>query len=412
MRRAALTAAAIAAIGLVAGCGSSAKTSSDAAATKKATGTPIVIGTVGGFTGAQASSQGGVPKALQAWADNVNATGGINGHPVNLIVKDLGDNLAGGLTAVKELVEQDHVVAIVGEQDNGDSSWASYIQSTGVPVIGGLGIDLPFVQNPDFFAAGTNTFALLFGLQMLAKQNGPKLGVLYCAESPQCAGSVTLNQGIARATGLQIPVNIKISATAPDYTAVCQQLKSSGVQSYFIADGSAIVLRVAQQCVQDGLTAKMVSFDGSVTANWSSNPAINGMTAVEDDAPWFDSSTPAMQQFHTVITKYAPSLGDLLGPNTFYSYVAGKLFEKAVSSIPSGSPITPASIKSALYSLKGETLGGIAPPLTYTQGQAALINCYFEMGQSNGQFTTVNGLSTSCAPDALVNAIVSSLPKS
>lgn len=411
MRGRALTAlAAIAVLGLTAGCGSSGKTTAGATSAK-ATGTPIVIGTVGGFTGAQASSQGGVPKALQAWVSAVNATGGINGRPVKLIVKDLGDNLAGGLTAVKELVEQDHVVAIVGEQDNGDASWASYIESTGVPVIGGLGIDLPFVQNPDFFAAGTNTFALLFGLQMIAKQNGPKLGILYCAESPQCAGSVTLNQGIARATGLQLPVNIKISATAPDYTAVCQQLKSAGVQSYFIADGSAIVLRVAQQCVQDGLTAKMVSFDGSVTANWTSTAAINGMTAVEDDAPWFDSSTPAMQQFHTVINKYAPDLGNLLGPNAFYSYVAGQLFQKAVSSIPSGTAVTPASIKAALYTLKGETLGGIAPPLTFTQGQPALVNCYFEMGQSNGQFTTPNGLSTTCAPDALVNAIVASLPK-
>ena len=412
MRGRTLTAlAAIAALGLTAGCGSNGK-SSAGATSSKTSGTPIVIGTVGGFSGAQASSQGGVPKALQAWASSVNASGGINGHPVRLIVKDLGDNLAGGLTAVKELVEQDHVVAIVGEQDNGDASWASYVASTGVPVVGGLGIDLPFVQNPDFFAAGTNTFALLYGLQMVAKQNGPKLGILYCAESPQCAGSVTLNQGIARATGLQLPVNIKISATAPDYTAVCQQLKSAGVQSYFIADGSAIVLRVAQQCVQDGLTAKMVSFDGSVTANWASTAAINGMIAVEDDAPWFDTSTPAMRQFHSVISRYAPDLGNLLGPNTFYSYVAGQLFQKAVSSIPSGTAVTPASVKAALYTLKGETLGGIAPPLTFTPGQPALVNCYFEMGQSNGQFTTPNGLSTSCAPDALVNAIVASLPKS
>jgi branched-chain amino acid transport system substrate-binding protein len=112
------------------------------------------------------------------------------------------------------------------------------------------------------------------------------------------------------------------------------------------------------------------------------------------------------------VNKYAPGLGDLLGPNTFYSYVAGQLFQKAVSSIPSGTAVTPASIKTALYSLKGETLGGIAPPLTFTQGQPALVNCYFQMGQSGGQFTTPKGLSTTCAPDALVNAIVGSLPKS
>ncbi|HMC38643.1 MAG TPA: ABC transporter substrate-binding protein, partial [Acidimicrobiales bacterium] len=164
MRTRALTALALtAALGLAAGCSSSGKSTGATGGTTATTGaattaaaTPIEIGTVGGFTGAQASSQGGVPKALEAWASAVNASGGINGHPVHLIVKDLGDNLAGGLTAVKELVQQNHVVAILGEQDNGDGSWASYIQSTGVPVVGGLSIDLPFVQNPDFFASGSN----------------------------------------------------------------------------------------------------------------------------------------------------------------------------------------------------------------------------------------------------------------
>ncbi|HMC38377.1 MAG TPA: hypothetical protein VKI19_01865, partial [Acidimicrobiales bacterium] len=103
--------------------------------------------------------------------------------------------------------------------------------------------------------------------------------------------------------------------------------------------------------------------------------------------------------------------GNLLGPNAFYAYVSGKLFEKAVSAIPSGTAITAASIKTALYTLKNETLGGLAPPLTFTSGQPDLVNCYFVFGQSAGQFTTPSGLSTTCAPAPLVSAIVSSLPK-
>ena len=390
---------------------SPAATSSPSGQGSSGSAAPIVIGTVGAFTGPESSSEAGVPQVLTAWADQVNAAGGINGHPVKLIIKDLGANLAGGQQAVRELVQSDHAVAIVGEEDNGDASWAKYVESTGVPVVGGLSLDLPFVQNPDFFASGSNGFALIYGVQTEAKRNGPKLGILYCAESPQCAAAVSLNQGVARVTGVQIPVDIKISATAPDYTAVCEQLKSSGVQSYFVADNSAVVLRVASQCKADGLTAKMVAEDGEFTVSWAQQPQVNGMLAAEADAPFTDSSVPALQKFQDAIKKYAPNIGNELGPNAFYAYVAGVLFQTAVAAIPAGTAITPQSVKQGLYTLKNNTLDGLAPPLTFAPGKPAMINCFFTMGLSNGQFTTPVGLQTSCAPSAFVSAIIATLPK-
>jgi branched-chain amino acid transport system substrate-binding protein len=399
----------------IAGCGSSGNKpasspssgSSTATGSSAATGSEIVIGSLGEYSGAQSSSQGGVGKVLQAWASWVNAHGGVSGgHPVKLIVKDLGDNLTGGLAAVKELVEQDHAVAIVGEQDNGDSTWASYAQGKGVPVIGGLSLDLPFVTNPDFFSSGTNIIAAFYGTQVLAKTIGTKMGVLYCAESPQCAGLETIHRALAASTGLQIPVAAKVSATAPNYTAVCQQLKSAGVQSVFTGDGSAIVVRIAHECAADGLTAKQVNADGTITSGILKEPAMDGLLSAEVDAPFFDTSTPATQEMQQAITKYAPNLGDLWGPDASYSWVAGKLFEKAVSAIPAGTAITSQSITAGLYTLKNETLGGLAPPLTFNPGKPNVINCYFVVGVSAGKFTEPQGLKTDCAPDNVIAAVL------
>ena len=395
-----------------AACSSSSGSAASAAgAAASSSASPIVIGTVGSFSGPEGSSQAGVPQALTAWADQVNAAGGIHGHPVKLIIKDLGANLAGGQQAVRELVQGDHVVAIVGEEDNGDASWAQYVQGTGVPVVGGAPIDLPFVQNPDFFASGANSFAMTYGFQVMARKNGPKLALLYCAEAPQCANEILKNQGMARASGIKIPVDIKISATAPDYTAVCEQLKSSGVQSYFVADNSAVVLRLASQCKADGLTAKMVAEDGVFTVAWENQPQVNGMLAAEADAPFTDSSVPAVAKFQDAIKKYAPNIGSELGPDAYYAYVAGVLFQTAVQAIPAGAAITPQAVKQGLYTLKDNTLGGLAPPLTFTPGKPTLVDCYFTMGLSNGQFTTPVGARYNCAPAASVSAIVASLPK-
>jgi branched-chain amino acid transport system substrate-binding protein len=372
-----------------------------------ASGTPIVVGNVGSYSGAQSGSLAGGEKVIKAWADYVNANGGIDGHPVKLIVEDDQGNATTAITAVKQLIA-DHVVAIVGEQSDPDSSWASVAQQAGVPVVGGLSLDLPFMTNPDFFAAGTNAIALSYGVLADAKTFGPKFAILYCAEAAQCQQAVALNTALGAAQGVTVAYSASISATAPDYTAVCQALKASGAQSYEIADASPIVLRVATQCAQQGVTAKNVTENGTITMNWTQTPAVDGVLSAETDFPFVDTSVPNSQAFQTAISKYAPDLGSENGPNASYAWVAGLLFQKAAAAAGPG-PITAQSIKTGLYTLKDETLGGVTPPLTFVPGQPAQVDCYFTLGISGGKFTEPKGLTTSCAPSALIGAILSKL---
>ena len=56
-------------------------------------------------------------KVYQAWANTVNAAGGINGHPVKTILVDDQSNPGNSLTDVEKLVNEDHVVALVDESD-------------------------------------------------------------------------------------------------------------------------------------------------------------------------------------------------------------------------------------------------------------------------------------------------------
>src|SRR5262245_54591881 len=54
------------------------------------TGAPIKLGGMCSCTGAQAANLRGAKTTLEAWADHVNSTGGVNGHPVDLTVLDDG----------------------------------------------------------------------------------------------------------------------------------------------------------------------------------------------------------------------------------------------------------------------------------------------------------------------------------
>jgi branched-chain amino acid transport system substrate-binding protein len=392
---------------IAAGCGSSSSntTSSSSGGSKSA----IVVGNIGDYSGPQAGSIGGAQQVIKAWAQSVNAAGGINGHPIELIVKDDAENPTTALADVKELIQQDHVVAIVGDQSGDDAQWASVASSAGVPVVGGLSIDLPFVTNPDFFPSGTNVIAATYGVIQNAKAIGPKMALLYCAEAPQCASASTLYKALGQVVGVDLPYIASVSATAPDYTDVCQAIKNSGAQSYEIADASNVVIRVAEACAQQGVTAKQVTDDGTVTTPWLSVPALDGTVSAETDFPWTDNSVPATQAYQTAIAKYAPGLGAQNGPNASYAWVSGQLFEAAVKAIPSGSAITSASVKQGLYALHNDNLGGLAPPLTFTQGKPTAVNCWFTLGINGGKVTEPKGLNSSCAPDALISGVLSKL---
>ena len=395
---------------IVAACssGGGTSTASGTGAASSGSASTIPVGIIGSYSGSQASSTGGVPKVAQAWADTVNAAGGLNGHKIQLFIEDDAGDPATGIRDAKVLVDQDKVAAVVGDASNVDSAWAPVAAQAGVPVVGGLSLNPTFLTNPDFFASGTNIVALQYGLVATAKKFGGSLDLLYCAEAATCKEGATLATALAKTVGLNVPVQAPVSATASDYTAVCQEVKSSGAQTYDILDAGVVALRIAAACQQQGVTARLIQVDSQITQAFSGSPAGNNTYAVEIDAPWFDSSTPATKAYQVAIAKYAPTLGQENGPEANYQWVAGQLFEAAVKASGS-STVTAASVKQGLYALQGETLGGLTQPLTFAKGKTPLLNCWFTMAVSSGKFALPDGLKTQCAPAAVVSAVAKSL---
>jgi branched-chain amino acid transport system substrate-binding protein len=392
-------------------CSSSSNSDGGDKSGSTSTGSTITLGSIGTFSGPLASSYQGFEDTLRAWVSNTNATGGINGHKVKLIIKDDAGNPTTGLAAAKDLVQNEHVAAIVSATSTVDTAWESIPGKAGVPVVGGSAIDLPFLTNSNFFASGTNTFAAVWGVMSLGKQAGPKQSVLYCTEAPACAASIPVYKAFAKPLGMTVPFTQSIAASAADYTAVCQSIKQSGAQSYVMVDAAAIVGRVADACRQQGVTARVVEASSAVQPTLLKNKGTDGLLSAAVDFPFIDNSNAATMKFHSVLAKYGPSgLETKYGPGLNIPWVAMELFAAAAKAGGSGA-VTSASIKKGLYTMKGETLGGLAPPLTFKPGQTNLQNCYFVLGISNGKFTSPNGLKTACAPDALVSAAVSAIKK-
>jgi branched-chain amino acid transport system substrate-binding protein len=384
-----------------AGCSSSGA-AGPAGGSSSSSGADVVIGNIGAFSGALGSNEAGIPDAADAWASSVNAGGGLNGHKVQVITKDIGNETGADVSAARELISQDHVAAIF-DFDTEDSTWLPYAQTNGVPVISFTSAGSQ--SSSDAFPISIAQSAFAYALPSLAKTAGPKFGIVYCAEVPSCGGLASLFQSFAKPLGLQIPVNVKVSSSAPDYTAVCQQLKSSGVDSYVIIAGSAVLARIADQCHQEGLTAKLVQNGAQSLPAWTTDPAFNGLLVVDNFAPFFADDTSAHKAYRDALAKYQPGMVNSATDNSYSeaAWLDGQLISAAAKSITGD--ITAASLKTALYGLQGETLGGMVQPVTYQQGKATILGCYFSWTVQHGQRVASNADKYSCAPQTVLDSI-------
>ncbi|MCL5046318.1 MAG: ABC transporter substrate-binding protein [Actinobacteria bacterium] len=82
---------------------------------------PYKIGALLEVTGV--SSSLGIPEknTIEMLIDQVNAKGGINGHPVQLVLYDIQSDETKGVLALKKLIEEDKVLAVVGPATSGPS---------------------------------------------------------------------------------------------------------------------------------------------------------------------------------------------------------------------------------------------------------------------------------------------------
>lgn len=396
-------AAALTAMLFAAGCGAGGDESSGGASSGGSDSSKeIVIGNIGSYTGPVASSIAPGKGVVEAWARDLNAKGGIDGRKVRLVTMDDGGNPQKGVQNVRRLIDQEKVVAIVGQQSVVDSVWGPVASKAGVPVIGGAAFSPMFGVDPNFFPSGGNSLTQFYGMMAEGKRSGRRFVNLYCAESPICSLGMKRVRSLAKTLDMEV-FGTTVSADAPNYTAACQAVKEFRADAMLVSHASAIALKVHKDCTKQGVDAARISGGSIANATWLKEPVADGLRNVELNVPAYMGTTPAIKAYRTLLSEN--DLGDGGGGAGVYAYAAGKLFETAVRG--AGDEITPESLKKALYTLKDETLGGLAPPLTFVEGKPTSPNCYFVSTVENGEWSAPEGAEPQCAPPEVFKEIVS-----
>lgn len=357
------------------------------------------IGMICSCTGPEASSTSVSAPALQAWADAVNAKGGVDGHKINLIVKDDATNPGTSLAEVEAMVSQDHVLAIFDNSDV-DNAFETYVAAHHVPVVGSYADSTAMYTNADFFPNGSTINREPQAFVYLVKRvHATKVADLYCAEVAICKQATEAGIPVFAKAGIKVTYQAAIGFAAPNYTAECLAAKAAGATAMTVGDAAAVVVKVAENCAAQGYTPVQISGDGTVSETWRTTPAMNGNLDVQPDIPFFVDSTPATRAMYAAIRKYEPSLAASpnFGEVVVEAWTSGLLFEAAAKAAHLGDGATPAGVVKGLYDLHRATLGGMAPPLTFARNKPTTgISCNFVMGIKNGKWTLPIGLKTVC----------------
>jgi branched-chain amino acid transport system substrate-binding protein len=352
---------------------------------QKPTKSEIVIGQISALTGAAAASWS--QDTAKVWQKWVNANGGINDHPVKVVSLDSKQDPAVAQSKIKELIQQDKIIALVGENDQTIQSWMPLLEDAKVPAIGGT-CYFGFVvcsgkpgsgASPLFFSVTTTVPAITDGIIVSAHNAGKKkFGGVVCAEVASCAQVEIFYKTTTPAIGMKYGGIVKVSASQADYNAECLQLKQNGVDSAQLAVFEGVALRVVQDCATQGYKPFWgVSAGTGSEANLKKfSQILNGPINGEIDGfPWW-ANDPQVKTFRAAFKKYG-SGKKYQDSTATATWAAFELFRKAMANA-SDNP-TSQEVIDAMYKLKDEDLGGLLPQkLTYTQGQPApFINCFW-----------------------------------
>jgi branched-chain amino acid transport system substrate-binding protein len=336
----------------------------------KAAKSPIMVGDTCDCSGLGAASNAGWYPGLEVWADYTNAHGGVMGHPVKIDEEDTKTDPVATLTDTKALEANQKVLALILGSTVTDLT--SAINAGKAPVVGGL-VSAPLFGGNKYTYPAATSFGSLFNLMAAAAAKGQtnkKFAILYCAESDTCAGGIPVLTAGIKAAGGSVVYQASISASSSSYTAQCLAAQSAGAGIVAMIDVATVNVEVASSCASSGYKPTYTAPAFATTYLGSS--AMDGARFPLGDEPYTSDAT-----FVAAVKKYDPSLAKspYWGEVPFEAWVSGQAFAQAIKlAKPSGS-ITRATVIKGLDLFHNQTLGGVAPPLTFTKGKIPTVSC-------------------------------------
>jgi branched-chain amino acid transport system substrate-binding protein len=354
----------------------------------KKVGNEIVIGHFGSMTGSEATFGQSTDEGIRLAIDEVNSKGGVKGKKLKLITMDDQGKAEEAASVVTRLIEQEKVVALLGEVASTRSLAAAPIaQTKKIPMI------TPSSTNPKVTQVGDYIFRVCFidpfqGTVMakFAAENlkVKKVAILRDVKSDYSVGLADFFTQKFKELGGEIVADMSYQSNDVDFKAQLTQLKSKNPEAIFIPGYYTEVGLIARQAREIGLKVPLMGGDG-----WDSpklyeigQDAVNGGYFSNHYST--ESTDPAAVEFITKFkAKYNKSPDGLSAAGYDAAQVLIKALETSVE-------VTPDAIRGVLSQVKD--FPGATGKITINEQRNATKSAVVVQvqGSSNKFITTVN----------------------
>jgi branched-chain amino acid transport system substrate-binding protein len=192
---------------------------------------------------------------------------------------------------------------------------------------------------------------------------------------------------------LNLVYRAQVSIAQPDYTANCQAAKNAGAQIFYLALDTNSVERAAASCTSISYKPIYVIPSLVTLPDLVSDPHLDGAVAAQNTMIWFNTASPSVAEFQQALKRYAP--GQVPSSSGMAGWVSAKLFEEATRNL--SEPPSSQSVLDGLWSIKGNDLGGITAPLTFTRDENnTLPFCYWINQIQGGKYVSPNAFTRTC----------------
>jgi branched-chain amino acid transport system substrate-binding protein len=296
---------------------------------------PISVGVIANLTGTDVRSSSDMVRGVQLATDEVNAAGGVNGHPLKLIVEDSEYRPQAGLDAATKLFDVDKVNAAI--------------------VFGGSSVTIPIAKmaepknkiilNTSASAAELGNFGgTVYSILPLDDIVGSELGKYVAKKGVKTAVFVVPNNTFGtglmdsasaafEAAGGKILRKIVYTEGQPDYRADMQaalQAKPEAIMSAGYGDDTRTIFKNAREL---GIDAPW--YAAYPTLFEVENPDwMNGKLSGVDNG---GLNSPVGQEIRKAYTDKYPSDGDPR-PHYYYGYDALMVLAKAMNAAGGDDP--------------------------------------------------------------------------
>jgi branched-chain amino acid transport system substrate-binding protein len=373
--------------------GGAAVRAADPGVTSKA----IKLGFIYPATGVAASISKNGLIAFQSRIDRQNAQGGVNGRKIEVVSRD--DASSGqNLTAAQDLVENQHVFAVVNESPFAFLSYR-WLLDHNVPMIGN-GADGTYYQqkgNEDILSSSGNS--LPFGdttydipARVMKMLGVKKVGVLaYGAASSSVATAKAFMNYAVPAIGLDPTyTNTTVDFGSSDVGPLVLGIKNAGVDGVYLPMAAATNVAVTQGLQQSGVDMKASILATGYGQDFLDSPAAKSLPSsavFSVGGKPVELKDPATKQFQSDLKKYA----NYTGVPDFGMYTGYILADFAIAGLgKAGTPPTRRGLIDGTHALGTYNQAGLAcAPVDVSlagRGKSPATSCGYVVQLKNGKF--------------------------